>query len=179
MAAILSSRQNFYRKWYRKLNIPKRWPLAFRTFWAFDRRFSSNIDVDISISKFDPLCDLVTSPMTSWIRIYINVVIVSWYLCTGSLMMISLLIFFSYHDKCRYLICKGIKRADFEVTLWRHQWLHHHENFFLHNLGRSFKSEVKLKLCLIFQNFQNGRHFELATFFFYRKWYQKLNIPER
>ena len=29
-----------------------------------------------------------------------------------------------------------------------------------------FISEVKLKLCLIFQNFQNGRHFELATSFF-------------
>ena len=29
-----------------------------------------------------------------------------------------------------------------------------------------FKSEVKLKLCLIFRNFQNGRHFELATNFF-------------
>ena len=29
-----------------------------------------------------------------------------------------------------------------------------------------FISEVKLKLCLIFQNFQNGRHFELATNFF-------------
>ena len=29
-----------------------------------------------------------------------------------------------------------------------------------------FISEVKLKLCLIFQNFQNGRHFELATKFF-------------
>ena len=29
-----------------------------------------------------------------------------------------------------------------------------------------FMSEVKLKLCLIFQNFQNGRHFELATNFF-------------
>ena len=27
-------------------------------------------------------------------------------------------------------------------------------------------SEVKLKLCLIFQNFQIGRHFELATNFF-------------
>ena len=26
-------------------------------------------------------------------------------------------------------------------------------------------SEVKLKLCLIFQNFQNGRHFQLATIF--------------
>ena len=29
-----------------------------------------------------------------------------------------------------------------------------------------FISEVKLKLCLIFQNFQNGRYFELATNFF-------------
>ena len=29
-----------------------------------------------------------------------------------------------------------------------------------------FISEVKLKLCLIFQNFQIGRHFELATNFF-------------
>ena len=29
-----------------------------------------------------------------------------------------------------------------------------------------FISEVKLKLCLIFQNFQNGRYFELTTNFF-------------
>ena len=29
-----------------------------------------------------------------------------------------------------------------------------------------FISEVKFKLCLIFQNFQNGRYFELATNFF-------------
>ena len=29
-----------------------------------------------------------------------------------------------------------------------------------------FISDVKWKLCLIFQNFQNGRHFELATNFF-------------
>ena len=28
-----------------------------------------------------------------------------------------------------------------------------------------FISEVKLKLCLIYQNFKNGRHFELATNF--------------
>ena len=42
-----------------------------------------------------------------------------------------------------------------------------------------FISGVKLKLCLIFPNFQNGRHFELATNFFYRNWYRKLNIPER
>ena len=42
-----------------------------------------------------------------------------------------------------------------------------------------FISEVKLKLCLIFQKFQNGRHFELATNFFYRKVYRKDNTPER
>ena len=58
----------FYRKWYRKFNIPERWSLAFPTFWAFDRRSSSNIDGDISISKFNPLCDLVASSMTSWVR---------------------------------------------------------------------------------------------------------------
>ena len=29
-----------------------------------------------------------------------------------------------------------------------------------------FISEVKLKLCLIFRNFKNGRHFEFATNFF-------------
>ena len=29
-----------------------------------------------------------------------------------------------------------------------------------------FISEVKLKLCLIFHNLKNGRHFELATNFF-------------
>ena len=37
-----------------------------------------------------------------------------------------------------------------------------------------FITEVKLKLCLIFENFQNGRHFELATNFFTGSWiYQK------
>ena len=29
-----------------------------------------------------------------------------------------------------------------------------------------FISNVKLKLCLIFRHFQNGRHFEVATKFF-------------
>ena len=63
--------------------------LVFPMFWTFDWGSSSNIDRDISISKFDLLCDLVTS----WLRIYINVVIISWYPRTGSLMMISLLVF--------------------------------------------------------------------------------------
>ena len=61
-------------------------------FWAFDRRCNSNIDGNISISKFDLCCDLVTSSMRSWIFIYIIVIIISWCICTGSLMMISLLV---------------------------------------------------------------------------------------
>ena len=44
---------------------------------------------------------------------------------------------------------------------------HHHEKTFWGIIWDDlFISEVKLKLCLIFQNFQNGRHFELATNFF-------------
>ena len=43
--------------------------------------------------KFDLLCDLVTLSMTSWICIYINVVIISRNQCTGSFVMISLLVF--------------------------------------------------------------------------------------
>ena len=58
----------FYRKWNQKLNMPKRKPLVFPTSWAFDRSSSSNIDGDIAISKFDLLSDLMTSPMTSWVR---------------------------------------------------------------------------------------------------------------
>ena len=76
-------------------------------FRHFDRRSNSNSDGDISISKFDLFCYLVTSSMTSWIYIYIIVFISSWYQCTGSLMMISLLVF-SYHEKCCYFIYKGI-----------------------------------------------------------------------
>ena len=41
------------------------------------------------------------------------------------------------------------------------------ENIFLCIIGDDiFISEVKLKLRLIFENFQNDRHFELATKFF-------------
>ena len=35
---------------------------------SFDRGSSSYIDGDISILKFDLLCDIVTSSMTSWVR---------------------------------------------------------------------------------------------------------------
>ena len=58
----------FRRKLYRKLNMPARLPLVFPTFWAFDRRSNSNIGDDMSISRFDLLCHLVTSSMTSWVR---------------------------------------------------------------------------------------------------------------
>ena len=68
---------------------------------------------------------------------------------------------------------------NFETSLWRHRWRHHHENVFGIIWDGLFISDVKWKLCLIFQNFQNGRHFEFTTNFFYWKLYRKLNIPER
>ena len=58
MAAILSSQQTF---------LPDR-----RCSW--DRRCSSNIGGDISISKFDPFCYLMTASMTS--RIYTDIIVV-------------------------------------------------------------------------------------------------------
>ena len=55
---------------------------------------------------------------------------------------------------------------NFEATLWRHRWRHHHKKTFFGIIWDDlFKSEVKLKLCLIFQNFQNGHHFEPDKFF--------------
>ena len=83
----------FYRKFYTGSWIYQNDSHEHFWHWVFDRRCSSNIDGDISISKFDLFCYLVTLSMTSWIYIYIIVVISSWYLCTGSLMMISLLVF--------------------------------------------------------------------------------------
>ena len=156
----------FYRNLYRKLNIPKRPPSAFPTFWAFDRRYSSNIDGEISISKFDLLCDLMTSSMTSWICIYENVIIISWYWCRGSLMMISLLVFLVFMKNVISFIkeyrgpnsrppCDVID----DVIIMKN-------TFFCIIWDDLFISEVKLKLCLIFQNFQNGHHVELATNFF-------------
>ena len=41
------------------------------------------------------------------------------------------------------------------------------KNTFWYNLGRSFISEVKMKQCFIFQSFQIGRYFEVATNFCY------------
>ena len=108
------------------------------TFWAFDRRSSSNIDGDISIWKFDLLCDLVTSSMTSWICIYINVVIISWYLCTGSLVMIPLLVFLVIMKNVVISFIKEKRGPTLrppcdvidDVTIMK--------ILFWHNLGRSF-----------------------------------------
>ena len=61
--------------------------------------------------------------------------------------------------------------GNFEATLWRHRWRHHHgKTFGGINWNDIFISEVKLKLCLIFQFFSNDRHFELATYINFRIW---------
>ena len=52
--------------------------------------------------------------------------------------------------------------ADFEATLWRHRWKY----FFGIIWDDLFIYEVKMKLRFIFKNFQNSRHFKVATHFF-------------
>ena len=71
----------------------------------------------MAILEFDLLCDLMTWSMTSWKWIYMNIIIIPWYLYTRSLMMISLLVFFSYHEKCSYFIYKGIYLLIFQNLL--------------------------------------------------------------
>ena len=69
---------------------------------------------------------------------------------------------------------------NFGATLWRLQWRHHHKKTFFGIIwDHLFISEVRLKPCLIFQNFQNGRHFELATSFFFTESYTGSWIYEK
>ena len=110
--------------------------------------------------------NLATSSMTLWIRIYINAVIISWYLCTVSLIMISSLnfqvilkFFISFIKEYRRLTFRLPCDVTNDVIITKN-------TFFGIIRDDLFIFEVKLKLCLIFQNFQNGRHFELEIKFF-------------
>ena len=69
-----------------------------------------------------------------------------------------------------------IIERNFEATLWRIDVVNTIKKLFGIIWDDLYISEVRLKLCLIIQNFRNGRHFELATNFFYQKLYRKLNI---
>ena len=67
MVAILSSRQAFLPEVIPEVEYTRKIAVSIPTFWAFDPRSSWNIDGDISISKFDRLCNTVTSAMTAWV----------------------------------------------------------------------------------------------------------------
>ena len=57
--------------------------------------------------------------------------------------------------------------GNFEASLRRHRRRHHHEKYFFGIIWDGLLiSEVKLQLCLIFQNFQNSRHSQVAANFF-------------
>ena len=144
-------------------------------FRQFDRCSSLIIHRDMSVQNFGLFMDQMTSPMTSWIRIYISVVKIKWCKWTPSLMM-SLYVF-GYYNKRSYFICKecrgstlrspcdvlddviNMKIAFFSGIIW--------DNLFI--------SDIKLNTCIILWRFQNGRYFEL----FHRMWYRKSNIPAR
>ena len=56
--------------------------------------------------------------------------------------------------------------GNYQVTLWRQRWRHHHKITFWGIIWDDLlTADVKLKLCLRFPNFQNGRLFDVATIF--------------
>ena len=69
----------FYQKWYWKLNMLVTKPLAFPTFWVFDRCYSWNITRDMAVQNFGLFWDLITSSVMSLNINYTNVVIIQWY----------------------------------------------------------------------------------------------------
>ena len=143
---------NFLQDVILEVKFSSRIAMSISDIMSFGRCYSWNIGGDISFLIFDVFCDAVTSSVTSWTRIYINIVIISWYLYTGTLMIISLFVF-SYHEKCSHFIHKVIWKADFEASLRRHRWRHDKNTLFDIIFDDLFIFAVKFKLCLIFLGF--------------------------
>ena len=159
----------FYQKWYRKLNILTKLPWLFAIFWAFDRNDNSKIDGAVAVQKFDLFCNLMTSSMISSILFYIAIITISWYIYTLSLIR-DFCSFFSYHEKCFLFHLQKNIEGLFKVNFWRHQLRHHYEILSYGLIWDDlFIPDVKLKLCLTFWHFQNGRHFGVATKFLFTK----------
>ena len=69
----------------------------------------------------------------------------------------------------------NIKR-NFEATLWRHRWRHHHKNFFWYDLGRSVHVWGQIDAVVNISKFSKWPPFWACDKMFYRKLYLKLNI---
>ena len=125
--------------------LGSRQPCAFSIFWAFDRRPSWNIDEDIAILKIGPTFgpDDINDIVNTDLYRYSHNPMIHMY-------RVSLFVL-SYHEKCSSFIYITMTNT-FCGIIW-------------HSL---FISEVKWKLCFIFQNFQNG---DVATNCLYQKWY--------
>ena len=116
------------------------------------------------MSKFDLLCDLLTSSMMSWIQLYRNIVIILFNLSTGSLTMITLYVLLIIMIKVSFM--KEFRGSTLRPSCDIIDDVITTKIFFGMIWDDLFKFGVKMKLCLIFRNFQNGRHFEVATNFF-------------
>ena len=100
---------------------------------------------------------LMTSSGIWCILIHKAVFIIPRYICTPSLLMISL---FGFSVITKNVLFSLIKRDDSEVTLLHHRCCHHHENTFSYiTWDDLFISGVKTKLCWIFEHFQNDEIF--------------------
>ena len=148
---------------YRKLNIPARWPWVFPIFWTFDWRSTSNIDGDISIKNLTYFVTYVNDVMNTRLHKCSHNLLVHMHrkfdydiFACFSVIMKNVMLFIkdyrgpTFRPPCDVVGDVIIMKNTFYGIIW--------DNLFI--------SEVKLKLRLIFQNFQNVRHFELAINFF-------------
>ena len=116
--------------------------------------------------------------MTSWICIHIIAVIIWWYICTGSLMMISLLVVkLSWKMLLFHLQRNKEGRLGHPVTssMTSSSWKY----FYGHNLGRSFHFWGQIEAVFNISKFSKWPLFWARDKHFYRKLYLKLNRPER
>ena len=175
MAAISRLRQTFLQDVIQKIEYTSKIAICISIFWAFDRRSSWSIDGNTSILKNDLLCDLVTPSMTSWLRFYTNVVIVSWYLCTGSLMMISSLVFLVIMKNVVISLINEYRVPTFRPSVTSSSW----KILLWHNLRRSFHTWGQIAAVFNILKFSKWPTFWARDKLFHWKWYRKLNIPER
>ena len=121
----------------------------------------------MAVQSFDFFWDLMTSSFSQSIIVYKGVFTIPCYICTLSLKMISLFVLQLSWKLYFFHLKRNIERL-----IWGHSvttsitsspW-----NIFSCIIWDDlFTSVVNLKLCVIFWHFQNGRHFEVATKFFF------------
>ena len=157
----MSSRQTFSPEVMPEVECTRKIAISISDIWAFDRCSSYNIDGDISISKFDLLCDL-----NDVMNMYL-------WKCSHYLMTLTHRKFNDDIFACFPVIAKNVisfikehRRPTLRLPCDVIDNVIIIKNFFGIIWDVIIISEIKLKLCSIIENFQNGHSFRAHDKFF-------------